>query len=130
MVVESMKDKTTEELISLDPLLSNNGILKLLVWLMAPVAMESSKHAQLIVSDPREAMGLLRRLEERSELLGDKGDLWFAENEVEKQDMLKWAYAEADLLLRSNKDTVKVLSERLAGGAATMGDCVAVVENW
>ncbi len=28
----------------LDPLASNTGIMKMLVWLMAPVAMESLKH--------------------------------------------------------------------------------------
>jgi hypothetical protein len=73
---------------------------------------------------------LLQRLEDRSDILNDKGDLWFAENAIEKRDLLKWAYAEADLLLRRNKETVTELSERLAGGAATVGDCVAVVENW
>jgi hypothetical protein len=124
-----MKDKT-EKSKSLSPLLSNVGILKLLIWLMAPVAMESGLYAQLIVSDPREAAGLLQRLEDRSDILNDKGDLWFAENAIEKRDLLKWAYAEADLLLRRNKETVTELSERLAGGAATVGDCVAVVENW
>lgn len=131
LVVESMKPKEsdTSNNSSLDPLLSDVGMMKLLVWLLAPVAMESSKHAQLIVSDPRESAGLLQRLEERAELLQD--DLmWWIGDEEERTDMLKWAYAEADLLLRSHKATVTELTERLAGGAATVGDCVAVMEDW
>ena len=134
----------------LDPLLSNIGIMKMLVWIMSPAAMESSKHPQLIVSDPREGEGLLVRLEDRSELLVDgKGspiDLWWTDGGSEegdagkgrkspaaireRLDMIKWAYTEADLLLRNNKGTVDELTDRLASGAATIGDLVAVVEGW
>ena len=102
--------------------------MKMLIWLMAPVAMESSKHAQLIVSDPRESGGLLKRLQDRAELFGSTDILWWMDNDEERNDFLKWAYAEADNLLRSNKATVTELTERLAGGAATVGDCVAVME--
>lgn len=113
----------------LDPLLSSNGIMKILVWLMSPVAMESDKHPQLIQSDPREAEGFLNRLE-RSNLI-DKNELWWlAEGPEEKEDMLKWAYTEADLLLRRQSSAVKEITERLASGAATVGDCVAAVENY
>lgn len=113
----------------LDPLLSNNGIMKILVWLMSPVAMESDKHSQLIQSDPREAEGFLNRLE-RSDLI-DKNELWWlSEGPEEKQDMLKWAYTEADLLLRRQSAIVKDITERLASGAATVGDCVSAVENY
>jgi hypothetical protein len=113
----------------LDPLLTNNGIMKMLVWLMAPVAMESLKHPQLIQSDPREARGFLTRLE--SSNLIDKNELWWLLDEAqEKEDMLKWAYTEADLLIRRNQATVTEISQRLTGGAATVGDCVAATENW
>lgn len=132
LVGESMKTNQEETELSskLDPLLSDVGIMKMLIWLMAPVAMESSKHAQLIVSDPREAAGFLKRLQQRAELFGDEDALWWMEEEQEQNDLLKWAYAEADFLLRSNKETVTELTERLAGGAATVGDCVAVMEDW
>jgi hypothetical protein len=132
LVGESIKtDQKDSDLSSkLDPLLSDLGIMKMLIWLMAPVAMESSKHAQLIVSDPRESVGLLKRLQDRAELFGSKDILWWMDNGEERNDLLKWAYAEADNLLRSNKATVTELTERLAGGAATVGDCVAVMENW
>jgi hypothetical protein len=113
----------------LDPLLTNNGMMKMLVWLMAPVAMESVKHPQLIQSDPREADGFLSRLEKSS--LIDKQDLWWIEEgSQEKDDMLKWAFAEADLLLRRQSTVVTEITERLASGAATVGDCVAVIEKY
>jgi hypothetical protein len=113
----------------LDPLLSDTGIMKMLVWLMAPVAMESLKHPQLIQSDPRETSGFLTRLE-NSDLI-DKSNLWWIlEGPEERLDMLKWAYTEADLLIRRNQATLTEISQRLTGGAATVGDCVAAVENW
>jgi len=113
----------------LDPLLTNNGMMKMLVWLMAPVAMESVKHPQLIQSDPREADGFLSRLE-KSNLI-DKQDLWWIEEgSQEKDDMLKWAFAEADLLLRRQSTVVTEITERLASGAATVGDCVAAIEKY
>jgi hypothetical protein len=124
-----MTAESTQPENDIDPLLTNNGIMKILVWLMAPVAIESSKHPQLVSSDPREAEGFLNRLE-RSDII-DKNDLWWlSESPEEKEDMLKWAYAEADLLLRRQNVGVKEITERLASGAATVGDCVAAVENY
>mmetsp|Transcript_17124 Transcript_17124/g.22492 ORF Transcript_17124/g.22492 Transcript_17124/m.22492 type:complete len:284 (+) Transcript_17124:1-852(+) len=126
LVIESMQQKNkNKNEYALDPLLSNVGMLKMLVWLMAPVAMEASRHPQLIVSDPREASGLLKRLEDKAALIDD--DIFWAD---ETDDLLKWAYGEANVLLQSNKAVVKDLTERLAGGAATVGDCVAVLEKW
>jgi hypothetical protein len=43
--------------------------------------------------------------------------------------MLKWAYAEADLLIRRNQVTLTEISKRLTGGATTVGDCVAAEEG-
>merc|ERR1719162_2367615 len=124
MVAESSQSDN-----NLDPLLTNNGMMKMLVWLMAPVAMESVKHPQLIQSDPREADSFLSRLEKSS--LINKEDLWWLEEgSQEKEDMLKWAYAEADLLLRRQNTVVTEITERLASGAATVGDCVAAIENY
>ena len=139
LVLESVKSQQQQQRGSLDPLLSSSGILKVLVWLLAPVAMESSRHAQLVMSDPRESKGFLERLEDKAKDDGNissllKGaDLFWKEaddEEQEKMDLLKWAYAEADLLLRANRGVVTEISQRLAGGAATVGDCVAVIEGW
>jgi hypothetical protein len=122
----------------LDPLLSDVGILKVLIWIMAPVAMESSRHAQLIASDPREGAGLLKRLREKAGTVSAEAanaieDMLGGEMDIsgdETDSLLRWAYAEADALLRDNRNVVVELTERLAGGAATVGDCVAVLENW
>ena len=99
----------------------------------------SRKHAQLIASDPREGAGLLKRLKERSGSVGaeaaaDVEDILRIgggeEEEEETDALLRWAYAEADAMLRENRGIVQELTERLAGGAATIGDCVAVIEGW
>lgn len=122
---------------SLDSLLSDAGVMKMLIWLLAPVAIESSLHPQLIASEPREARGLLQRLKEKASVFNAEEDLGgilqFDDKEEytqEIEDLLKWAYAEADLLLRRNKATVVELTESLIGGASTIGDCVAVIEKW
>ncbi|CAB9530529.1 expressed unknown protein [Seminavis robusta] len=111
---------------------TTSGILKVLIWLMAPVAMESMKHPQLICSDPREASGLLQRLQDYAGKNNLDSLWWMLEEspEQETQDLLKWAYHEADVLIRNNLKDVTEMSQRLTGGAATIGDCVAVVERW
>lgn len=107
---------------------SSSLVFRILVWLMAPVAWESASHPILIFTDPNEAIAFMDRCEE---LFGanDNDDrvFWNASN---RDMVLKWAYHEADLLLRDNKRTVTDISQRLAGGAATIGDCVAVLEQW
>lgn len=117
----------------LDPLLSDTGIMKMLIWLMAPVAIESSFHPQLIASDPREARGFLERLKEKASIFGAEDvieTILQTGDDQEIEDLLKWSYAEADLLLRENKAVVTELTERLISGASTVGDCVSVMEEW
>lgn len=115
----------------LDNLASDAGILKVLIWLMAPVAMEISKHPQLISSDPREAYGFLQRLNEKSQnILSNELSAALPEDDSQAYDYMRWSLAEADLLLRNNRKVVDSLSEALAGGAATVGDCVAILESW
>jgi hypothetical protein len=131
---------------SIDPLLSDAGLLKILIWLMAPVAMEQQKHPQLIASDPKEASGLLQRIQQKASVMGvdpavidnlvglsmsnAKDNDNNADNVEQQQVLLKWAYAEANTLLRQNSKAVQDVSERLAGGTATVGDCVAAIEGW
>ena len=115
----------------MDTLLSSNGILRLLVWLMAPVAAESSKYPVCIMSDPREAEGFLERLESVARNSTPvAAELWWMNDPQERADLLKWAYTEADLLIRQNRKMVNQIAERLEGGAATVGDCVALLEGW
>lgn len=124
--------------VPIDVLLTDAGLMKMLIWLLAPVAMESSLHPQLISSDPREARGMIHRLKEKacmfqadkiieSILMVDEGE---GTNSQEIDDLLKWAYAEACLMVRENRPLVTRLTENLIGGASTIGDCVAVLEDW
>jgi len=124
----------------LDPLLSNAGILKILIWLMAPVAMEQMKYPQLIASDPREANGLLKRLMEKADKVGMKEDVeqLIMDMNIDSEDddnnnksmIIKWAYNEANVLIRTHMNVCEELTQSLAGGASTVGDCVAVLEDW
>lgn len=132
LVVESLKNEQGDAVQGkLDNLASDAGILKVLIWLMAPVAMEISKYPQLVSSDPREALGFLRRLNENSQNI-ESNELSAAlpDDDSQAEDYLRWALAEADLMLRNNRKTVDSLFEALAGGAATIGDCVAILESW
>ncbi|KAL3822927.1 hypothetical protein ACHAXA_011642 [Cyclostephanos tholiformis] len=117
----------------MDSLASDAGLLKVLIWLMAPVAMELSKYPQLTSSEPREAYGFLERLAaaERSTTSSTSplADALPADDR-ERDAYLRWALAEADTLLRRNAKAVDALSVALAGGAATVGDCVAILEGW
>jgi len=118
---------------SLDNLASKSGLLKMLIWLLAPVAMELSKYPQLMSSDPREALGFVNRLSDQARNNAQYSNALLdalPENEEQTNDYLRWALAEADLLLRNNKNIVDALSKALAGGAATVGDCVAILEEW
>eukprot|EP00957_Ditylum_brightwellii_P070602 5364140-Ditylum_brightwellii.AAC.1 len=117
---------------ALNPLISSKGILKVLICLMDPAAMESSKHPQLISFDPQEGVGLLQGLSKKAESMGASKVidtlLRGEDDSIDKAgDLLQWAYAEADLLLRNNRKIVEELTERLAGGAATVGNCAAAL---
>ena len=118
---------------NMDTLASDAGLLKVMIWLMAPVAMELSKHPQLMSSEPREAMGFLERLVNKCRTEQFAGSALESALPMDDEQMdvyLRWALSEADALLRNNAKTVEALSEALAGGAATVGDCVAVLEDW
>jgi hypothetical protein len=123
LVAESADEKS-----NVDNLGTAAGILRTLIWLLAPVAMERMTHPVLIMSNPREAAGFLRRLEDYFGPADER--LFWTATEGSPADLLEWAYAEADVLLRNNKATVLELSDRLNSGAATIGDCIAVIEGW
>ena len=100
------------------------------MWLYAPIVIEYMNHPQLIISDPKEASGFLQRLEDYYGST-DTRLFWLDDTNTQNRDnLLKWAYMESDVLIRNNKQLVLELSDRLASGAATIGDCVAVIEGW
>lgn len=119
---------------SMSSLASDVGLLKVLIWLLAPVAMELSRYPQLLSSEPREASSFLQRLVDTSSMYSSSSTTSLAEalpmDDTEVDTYLRWALAEADALLRKNVRVVDRLSEALAGGAATVGDCVAILEEW
>jgi hypothetical protein len=124
-VIESTRNK------DMDSLDNSAGYLKLLIWLLAPVCAESMKHSQLIMSNPKEAISFLDRLEAYAlENPGSLPGIWWQGDAKEREDLLTWAYAEAELMLRQNRGAVDEVSRCLTGGAATVGDCVAVMERW
>ena len=117
----------------IDSLVSDVGLLKVMIWLLAPVAMELSRYPQLLSSEPRVASAFLKQLRDKSassgySMLSLSDALPIDDDEIDTY--LRWALAEADVLLRRNVRAVDSLSEALAGGAATVGDCVAILEGW
>ena len=63
----------------------------------------------MIASDPREASGFLIRLREKAHIMGISMKQLESMLPLhdETDDLLKWAYAKADLLLRENKKQYK-----------------------
>jgi hypothetical protein len=122
-------DSTTDD--DMDSLDNGAGYMKVLIWLLAPVCAESMKHTQLIMSNSKEAISFLERLETYSmENPGALPGLWWQGDDAERKDLLTWAYAETECMLRQNRAAVTEISQCLVGGAATVGDCVAVLERW
>ena len=104
----------------MDDLSGEGGIIKVLTWTLAPVAEEEMKHSQLVVSDPREAKGLWKRL--------NKIGIGFGE---EREDLLcRFAMEQARAIVRDEKESIDQVAERLIGGAATVGDLISYLEGW
>ena len=96
------------------------GIVRMMVWLWAGVIIEEMKYNQLIVSDPRQVEGLLARLEK----LGMDVD------EDRKAPLIEFSYDKAREIVTEEVFCIEEIGERLIGGAATVGDCVAYLEGW
>jgi hypothetical protein len=103
------------------------GVNRLLVWLVAPVAAEAFEHRQLVVSDPRQALSLLRVLRSRGERSLSEA---VAGNDAEDDELrVRCALQQADLLLKRHARLGGLLRERMESGSATVGNCVALVEE-
>ncbi|GMI13747.1 hypothetical protein TrVE_jg9619 [Triparma verrucosa] len=112
--------KGSSEESNVDDLSGEGGIIKVLTWTLAPVAEEEMKHSQLVVSDPREAKGLWKRL--------NKIGIGFGE---EREDLLcRFAMEQARAIVRDEKESIDQVAERLIGGAATVGDLISYLEGW
>jgi len=104
-----------------ETLSSTAGLNRLLVYLLAPVAVEEANYAQLMASDARQARALLQVFMGRGEARGQEGR--------EEEVLLPWAYEEAKRLLRSHSALLERLKQRMESGGATVGDCVALLEG-
>lgn len=135
-IQSSSTNKNTDTSTSnLSSLLTQSGIQRMVMWLLAPVAIENMNYPQLIISDPREASSYLERIKEYY-IKNNKNDstnindiLFWIENVNDKNDFLQWCYLEVNDLLRTNNKIITEISQRLIGGAATVGDCIAVIEQ-
>ena len=133
------------------------GLSRVLVWLMAPVAAEYLKYGRTVVSDPRRSQKLLSVLEKIQ--LADKTGVE-VEGEVEvkgfkrakskeskpavtiedvlykipieeddKKVFLQWAFYEATSLVKQYGDLLEDVNSYLATGTSTVGECVVLLEE-
>ena len=119
---------------------------RVLVWMMSPVAAEMQRYGKTIVSDPRRGRRLLDVLEAIQ--TAERGDLRDAvdqaasrslasrlphldipASEEDKEVLLRWAYYEADTLLKQYGDLVVDVGDYLGSGTSSVGEVVALLEQ-
>ena len=102
------------------------GVNRLLVWLAAPVIAETAEHRQLVVSDPRQGFALLRVLRARGLGLSEETS---GDGPEDDELRVRCALQQADLLLKRHAGVAELLCERMESGSATVGNCVALLEE-
>eukprot|EP00640_Fibrocapsa_japonica_P001373 CAMPEP_0113948138 /NCGR_PEP_ID=MMETSP1339-20121228/68690_1 /TAXON_ID=94617 /ORGANISM="Fibrocapsa japonica" /LENGTH=410 /DNA_ID=CAMNT_0000955061 /DNA_START=176 /DNA_END=1408 /DNA_ORIENTATION=- /assembly_acc=CAM_ASM_000762 len=100
------------------------GIHRILVWLMASVAAESANHPTLLVSNPRQAYAFLNLIREKG-----VADPIVAETPEEDEGRVQWALEEARQLLEKEMFALEALKQRMETGAASVGECVMLMEK-
>lgn len=124
------------------------GLGRVLVWIMSPVAAEMQKYGKTVVSDPRRGRRLLDVLEaiqsaENKDLsMASEEDNALAQEiedslphievpakEEDKDALLRWAYFEADTLLKQYADLVVDVGDYLGSGSSSVGEVVALLEQ-
>lgn len=124
------------------------GLGRVLVWIMSPVAAEMQRYGKTIVSDPRRGRRLLDVLEaiqgaENKDISGaSEADRELAKEiedslphievpteEEDKDALLRWAYFEADTLLKQYGDLVVDVGDYLGSGTSSVGEVVALLEQ-
>jgi hypothetical protein len=114
--------------------------------MMSPVAAEMQRYGKTIVSDPRRGRRLLDVLEAIQ--TAERGDLRDAvdqaasrslasrlphldipASEEDKEVLLRWAYYEADTLLKQYGDLVVDVGDYLGSGTSSVGEVVALLEQ-
>lgn len=124
------------------------GLGRVLVWIMSPVAAEVQRYGKTVVSDPRRGKRLLDVLEaiqgaENKDISGaSEADRELAQEieaalphievpakEEDKDALLRWAYFEADTLLKQYGDLVVDVGDYLGSGSSSVGEVVALLEQ-
>jgi len=100
---------------------------RLLIWVMAPVAVEGLIYGETLQSDPALALRLLQASRRREADLGidPREGGWQAE---EDELRLRWALSEARALLKRYSGLREQLQERMVTGVSA-GDCVLLIED-
>jgi len=100
---------------------------RVLIWLLAPAAVETTVYREMLQSEPSLAQDFLEAARRREASLGvdvqDGG--WRAE---EDEARVRWAYAEARKLLQRYSGVREALQERMATGVSA-GECVVLIED-
>jgi len=118
---------TSDELSSLAPGGPARLLDRLLIWLMAPVAVESLLYKDTLISDPALPLRLLQAARRREATLGidpDQGGWTAADDEAR----VKWALAEARAILKRYSGVREQIQERMVSGVSA-GDCVLLIEE-
>ena len=124
------------------------GLGRVLVWITSPVAAEVQRYGKTVVSDPRRGKRLLDVLEaiqgaENKDISGaSEADRELAQEieaalphievpakEEDKDALLRWAYFEADTLLKQYGDLVVDVGDYLGSGSSSVGEVVALLEQ-
>ena len=122
------------------------GLGRVLVWMMSPVAAEVQKYGKTVVSDPKrarrflDAMAAIQKAELRDVARAPDQSLALEvqqrlphidvpKSDEDKNALLRWAYFEADTLLRQYGDLVVDVSDYLGSGTSSVGEVVALLEQ-
>jgi len=105
---------------------------RLLIWLLAPAALEAERYPELAQAEPGLAAIFLQAARRRETQLGqaplgvdlDQGG-WDASEDGAR---LRWAYAEAGRLLKAYSGLRATLQEQMVAGVSA-GDCVVLLEE-
>ena len=100
---------------------------RVLIWLLAPVALEAILYRETVGSNPALGatfIGAARRKEGETGV--DFNDGGWADDDEEER--VRWAYAEALSLLKKYSGLREALAERMAAGVS-VGDSVGIIED-
>lgn len=113
---------------ALTVLASARVVDRLLLWLLAPAALEVAQFGEVRVADPSVALEFVKAARRREAFHGvdvSQGGEWLPE---EDEQRVAWAYAEAGALLRRCSALQQALQERMVEGVS-VGECVVLVEE-